>query len=121
MPDDKITCSLKYLMNIFGGKWKLPIICILSDREPHRYSEIKRRLGDITNTMLAKSLRELEASGFVDRQEYDEKILRVEYSLTEKGTGALPMLTAAAEWALKEIAIENLKPYCGDCTKIKNF
>ena len=99
--NEKNICPLKYLTNAFGGKWKLPIICVLANQKPQRYSAIKKRIGDITNTMLAKALKELEDSGFIDRTEYNEKVPHVEYCLTLKGAGALPMLTAAAEWAIK--------------------
>lgn len=108
-------CPLRYLTHTFGGKWKLPIICILADMSPKRYSTIKRKLGDITNMMLAQSLKELEASGLVSRKQYNEVPPRVEYSLTERGKNALPMLTAAAQWAVSEMQGEGLSPHCGEC------
>ncbi len=118
MPNQETICPLKYLSNTFGGKWKLPIICILANKEPHRYSAIKRRLGEITNMMLAQSLKELEADGLINRTQYNEVPPRVEYSLTIKGERALPMLTAAAEWAIKEMNFENAKARCEKCQSI---
>ncbi|MBQ3403198.1 MAG: helix-turn-helix transcriptional regulator [Synergistaceae bacterium] len=108
-------CPLRYLTDIFGGKWKLPIICILSGERPQRYSAIKRRLGGITNMMLSNSLKELEALGMVNRTQYNEVPPHVEYSLTDKGRSSLPMLTSAAQWAVSEIEGEGLSPYCGEC------
>ena len=118
MSDEKNICPLKYLMKTFGGKWKMPIICILSSKQPQRYSTIKRKLGDITNMMLSQSLKELEADGLISRKQHNEVPPHVEYSLTEKGRGALPMLTAAAEWAMKEMNVENLCAYCGECSAV---
>ena len=115
MSDEKTICPLKYLTKTFGGKWKMPIICILSNKRPQRYSAIKRRLGDITNMMLAQSLKELEADGLIIRTQYNEVPPHVEYSLTLKGEGALPMLAKAAEWAINEMKCENLKAYCAEC------
>lgn len=100
---DRSICPLRYITDILGGKWKMPIICILADQKPKRYSTIKRRLRDITNMMLAHSLRELEADGMVTRVQYNEIPPRVEYSLTERGVSAVPVLTAAAEWAVHEL------------------
>ena len=117
MSENEAVCPLKFLSKTFGGKWKLSIICVLAGKNSQRYSVIKRRLGTITDTMLAQSLRELEDDGMIDRTEYDEKILRVEYSLTERGKRALPMLAAAAEWAVGEMKLEKLNPNCGDCLK----
>ena len=108
-------CPLKYLAHTFGGKWKLPIICILSDMFPKRYSAIKRSLGDITNMMLSQSLKELESSGLVSRTQYNEVPPRVEYSLTERGKNALPMLTSAAQWALSEMGNDGFAPNCEVC------
>ena len=108
-------CPLRYLTEIFGGKWKMPIICILADQKPKRYSVIKRRLVDITNMMLSQSLKELEAAGMVSRTQYNEIPPHVEYSLTDKGRGALPMLTAAAQWALQELGEKGLCPHCEEC------
>ena len=111
----KNLCPLKYLAQTFGGKWKMPIICILADMSPKRYSAIKRKLGDITNMMLAQSLKELESAGLVSRTQYNEVPPRVEYSLTKRGRGALPMLTAAAQWAISEMKGEGFLPNCEKC------
>ncbi|MBQ7594233.1 MAG: helix-turn-helix transcriptional regulator [Synergistaceae bacterium] len=116
MSDNKTLCPLRFLTKTFGGKWKMPIICILADNKPKRYSVIRRRLGNVTNIMLTKSLRELEAAGLISRTQYDETPPRVEYALTLKGSGVLPMLTTAAEWAVKEMGFEGINAYCSECT-----
>ncbi|MBQ4431890.1 MAG: helix-turn-helix transcriptional regulator [Synergistaceae bacterium] len=115
MTDKNTVCPLKYLANTFGGKWKLPIICILADMSPKRYSAIKRRLGNITGIMLSQSLKELEAAGLVSRKQYNEVPPHVEYSLTERGKGAIPMLTAAAQWAVNEMKNDGFSPNCTEC------
>ena len=66
--------------------------------------------------MLAHSLRELENDGMIIRTQYNEVPPHVEYSLTEKGRGSLPMLTTAAQWAVRELTGEGLDTYCRDCT-----
>lgn len=97
---EELLCPIRYIMSIFGGKWKLPIVCMLSGDTPLRYSTIKRRLGDITNVMLSQSLKELEAEGIVHREQYNEVPPRVEYTLTEKGVSVLPALQQLAGWAI---------------------
>lgn len=110
-PDtDKLLCPLRYMLDIFGGKWKMPIICILSNGVPARYSTIKRKLGDITNVMLAQSLKELESAGIVHREQYNEVPPRVEYSLTETGRSVVPILLQAGGWAVEHMQKE---PPCG--------
>jgi DNA-binding HxlR family transcriptional regulator len=73
-------------------------------------------LGDITNVMLAQSLKELEAGGVVHREQYNEVPPRVEYTLTEEGRSVLPMLNQAAEWAAENMKQKTVRnPYCDRC------
>lgn len=104
---EELCCPIRYIMHIFSGKWKLPIVCMLSGSAPLRYSTIKRKLGDITNVMLAQSLKELEAAGIVHREQYNEVPPRVEYQLTEKGTSVLPALGQLAGWAIGAMESES--------------
>lgn len=63
-----------------------------------RYGELRRLVFGITNTMLAGSLRELEADGLVARVQYQEMPVRVEYSLTEKARTLIPILMELRDW-----------------------
>ena len=119
MTEQKTICPLKYLAEVFGGKWKMPIICVLSGDKPQRYSVIKRRIGDITNMMLAHSLKELEHDGMINRTQYNEVPPRVEYSLTDKGRSAIPMLTSAVQWALQDMHSRDIHAYCEECQSRK--
>ena len=110
-------CPLRHLADVFGGKWKLPIMCILAGDAPVRYSAIRRRLEGVTNVMLTQSLRELESYGLVDRRQFSEVPPRVEYSLTERGRSAMPFLTAAAQWASDDLASTGCGKLCGQCAQ----
>ena len=83
--DADIRCPLEYGLTIFGGKWKSRIICVLSTQKTLRYSEIRTEMYNITDAVLAATLKELIADGIVNRRSFDEIPPRVEYSLTEKG------------------------------------
>ena len=102
-PGEELHCPVRYSLNILGGKWKLPILCLLALGEPTRYSVIKRKLGDVTNMMLAQSLKELEAAGMVHRQQYNEVPPRVEYSLTDKGKSIVPLLVQFGTWGAENM------------------
>lgn len=69
-----------------GGKWKIEIIYYIAFRDIHRFGELRRHIGDITESSLIKQLRELEADGFITRYDYKEVPPRVEYNLTDLGT-----------------------------------
>ena len=96
--DDDIRCPLEYGLTIFGGKWKSRIICVLSAREKLRYSELRREMGNITDAVLASTLKGLIANGIVERRSYDEIPPRVEYSLTELGKSLKPILDSMWAW-----------------------
>ncbi len=116
---EELLCPIRHLMGIFSGKWKLPIVCILSGETPLRYSAIKRKLGDITNVMLAQSLKELEAAGVIHREQYNEVPPRVEYNLTEKGKNILPILAQLAGWAVEDMQeVASCGVLCNKCQSV---
>lgn len=111
-----VQCPIRYMLDRFGGKWKQPIICMLSSGTPLRYSALKRRLGNITDVMLAQSLKELEANGIIHREQYNEVPPRVEYTLTKKGQSVVPIIAQAAAWAVEDMQTESVcGAYCEKC------
>ena len=94
-------CPLQRAMEMIGGKWKLAILCSLSVDGTVRYNELKRKIKGISNTMLARSLQELESDGLVCRAEYLEVPIRVEYEVTDKAKELTPILLQLAQWAAK--------------------
>jgi DNA-binding HxlR family transcriptional regulator len=91
-------CGLKRVIDIVGGKWKIMILCVIDNNEVVRYGELNRAVHGITNTMLANSLKELEADGLVERKQYDEMPVRVEYNLTDKAKTLIPILLELKRW-----------------------
>ena len=59
---------------------------------------VEKNLNGITNTMLSSTLKTLEDKGIVDRKQYNEVPLRVEYSLTEAGKAMLHIYYEIAKW-----------------------
>lgn len=94
-----IRCPLEYGMDVFGGKWKPRILCILGNNGNMRFSDLGRELYDITDAVLSVTLKELIASGLVDRRVIDEMPLKVEYFLTDKGIGVIPILQNICSWS----------------------
>ena len=94
-----IRCPLEYGLDVFGGKWKSRIICVLAEREVLRYSALRNEMTNITDAVLAAALKEPIGSGIVRRKQFDEIPPRVEYSLTEKGRSVVPILQSICRWA----------------------
>ena len=93
-------CFLQKAMGTIGGKWKLPILCSLTANGTTRYNDLLRNIKGISNTMLSKSLKELEEDELVKRFEYLEIPVRVEYSLTEKAAQLQPILLELIQWEI---------------------
>ena len=91
-------CLLQRALASIGGKWKLPILCSLTANGASRYNDLLRNVRGISNTMLSKSLKELEESGLVKRSEYMEVPIRVEYELTERAARLQPILVQMIQW-----------------------
>ncbi|AVK49372.1 HxlR family transcriptional regulator [Clostridium sp. MF28] len=97
--DKDIRCPLEYGLEIFGGKWKSRIICVLNEKKVLRYSEIRKEMMNITDAVLASALKELIRDEIVHRKSYDEIPPRVEYSLTKNGESVVPILQSICVWS----------------------
>ena len=94
--ESDIRCPLEYGLEVFGGKWKSRVICVLADKKTLRYSELRAELVNITDAVLSTTLKALIADDIVSRKSYDEIPPRVEYSLTKKGLSVMPILQVYA-------------------------
>ena len=56
-------------------------------------------MANITDAVLAASLKKLQNDGMITRQQYNEIPPRVEYHLTEKGASVIPILQSICHWA----------------------
>lgn len=93
-----IRCPLEYGMDLFGGRWKSRILCVLQDG-PLRYSRLRAEMVNVTDAALAGALKELQGTGLVRRKQYEEIPPRVEYELTAKGQSVIPVLRAICRWS----------------------
>lgn len=92
-------CPTEYGVNIFGGKWKPRILCLLSIKKVLRYKEIKQYTPGISDNVLANTMKDLIDAQLVKREQFDEMPIRVEYSLTDKGQTLIPILHSICKWA----------------------
>ena len=92
-------CPVATAVSLIGGKWKVQILCAVTNAGAVRYNALRARLDGISNTVLASALRELERDGLVTRREYLEVPVRVEYSPTDDCRALLPILEQLSDWA----------------------
>lgn len=95
-------CPVEAALEVIGGKWKGVILYhLLADTI--RFNELRRLMPEITQRMLTKQLREMEAAKLVSRKVYPEVPPKVEYSMTEYGKTLAPVITALQIWGSKHL------------------
>lgn len=90
-------CPVEVTVSVVGGAWKLTIVELLLEGTL-RYGELKRGVGEVTDRVLTRQLRELEADGIVLRTVYPEVPPKVEYSLTPFGETLRPLVAFMGGW-----------------------
>ena len=88
---DATSCSVAATAEIIGAKWTALLVHDLSEG-PRRFSELEHSCAGISPRTLSERLRALEDDGLVVRHSYAESPPRVEYELTAKGAGLLPII-----------------------------
>lgn len=94
-------CPITYSMSIIGSKWKIPILWKLILDDGQHYNHLKRMVGGITNTMLTKSLRELEDDGLIVRHSDGTVPPSVTYHLTSLGKDLVYTMEELFDWGQK--------------------
>lgn len=94
-------CPVTPLLVMLQGRWKSQLLYEMCIYDTVRFGQLKKDLPGITNTMLSKSLRELEKDGLVHREQFLEIPPHVEYSLTDMGRDLLPVFYAIMNWGFK--------------------
>ncbi len=98
---------VEFAMDQVGGTWKMPILWRLKDKI-YRYSELKRSIRHISDKMLTTQLRELEKNGFISRKVYPVVPPKTEYSITEKGKMAIPIVESLRNFGIQLMALEGI-------------
>jgi len=83
-----------------SDKWTLLVVRVLG-QGPKRFNALRRDVGEISQKVLASTLRELEENGFVSRTVMPVTPPQVEYALTDLGREFLKPVQALAEWVVK--------------------
>ena len=91
------------VMDHFGNKWSMIIIVTLGENGKMRFNELDKCIENISQKMLANTLRLLEQDGFINRKMYHVIPPRVEYELTELGKNLLPLIESFADWSYQHI------------------
>jgi DNA-binding HxlR family transcriptional regulator len=97
--EDARDCPFRNVLDKLGDKWSFMVFAVLEDG-PKRFNEIKRLIGDISQRVLTRKLRDLERDGYVLRTVHPESPPKVVYELTPLGRSVLGPIRSFMEWSL---------------------
>jgi DNA-binding HxlR family transcriptional regulator len=98
---DKESLLVETTLARLSGKWRMSILCNLTENGTTRFNDLKKRLPGISQRMLTAQLKKLESEGLVSRQVFGEVPPRVEYAVTDAGRDLEAVIVAIYDWGAK--------------------
>lgn len=95
-------CPSRAVLDHVTSKWAVLVLAALRSG-PARFSELRRRIGGVSEKMLSQTLRTLESDGFVHREVAATTPPQVTYSLTALGEGIAERVTGLVDWIADRI------------------
>lgn len=92
-------CPIRDVLARLGDRWTMLVLFVLEDHGTLRFSVLKAKIGDISQRMLAQTLRRLEQDGLVSRHVHPTVPPRVDYTLTPLGQSFLKPMHQLLDWA----------------------
>ncbi|CAE6724052.1 putative HTH-type transcriptional regulator YtcD [Paraburkholderia aspalathi] len=95
-------CGLDAALAVLGGKWK-PLVLFHLAHGVHRYGELRRAVGSVSDKVLIQQLKELQMDEVIERVDYKEIPPKVEYSLTPFGRSLAKALGPLCVWGTEHM------------------
>ncbi len=93
-----VDCPSRPILNHLTSRWGVLVLIVLRAEGRMRFSALRRRIGGVSERMLAQTLQILEADGFVIRQAFDVVPPHVEYHLSPLGGEAAARVRSLVDW-----------------------
>lgn len=91
--------DLRQTLDLVADKWVVAVLYVLSRHGTKRYGELQRDIGNISQRMLTRTVRDLERNGLLERKVYPVVPPMVEYSLTPLGNTLRDVLKSLCDWS----------------------
>jgi len=92
-------CPIRDVLDRVGDRWSMLVLCTLAEHGTLRFTALKSRIEDISQRMLAQTLRRLEQDGLLSRKVHPTIPPRVDYALTALGLSLLEPIGELVRWA----------------------
>lgn len=90
-------CPSRVVLSHVCSRWGVLVLVVLREGM-HRFSELRRRIGGVSEKMLSQTLQNLEGDGFVERKSLPVVPPHVEYRLTPLGEEVAEQVENLATW-----------------------
>lgn len=101
LQNKKNMMAIQDSMDVLYGKWKIAIISSICFYNKRRFSDILNDVVGISNKMLSKELKELEANKLITRTVLETQPITVQYQLTEHGKSLQTIINNLTDWGIK--------------------
>lgn len=99
-----LDCGHEYIRKVLYGRWKIILLLYIS-RGISRPGELARCIPQATRRVLDVQLFQLVEHHLIKKNVFDDKILHVEYSLTDLGESLMPVIDVMGKWGQEHIDI----------------
>lgn len=90
-------CPSREILNHVCSRWGVLVLVVLLDGM-HRFSELRRKIGGVSEKMLSQTLQSLEQDGFIERKALPVVPPHVEYTLTPMGEEVALLVDGLTTW-----------------------
>ena len=91
-------CPVSSVLDILGDKWTLLVVRDMLLLNKRQYGELLDSPEKIPTNILAERLKRLQLAGIVEKHPYQDKPVRYEYLLTDKGKALRPVIIEMVQW-----------------------
>jgi DNA-binding HxlR family transcriptional regulator len=92
--------AVRDALDVLGGKWKIPIICVLAFYKKKGFKDLQREIVGVTSKMLSKELKDLEENLLITRTVIDSRPIRVKYEITPYGISTTAVIRELYNWGV---------------------
>lgn len=105
---------------LVADRWTLLLVHALLE-DAARFSELEERVTGISPNALTSRLRQLEDGGLVVASPYQQRPVRHEYGLTDRGRELAGVLRLLAAWAGHDEVDRPVHARCGTPLEVRHF
>lgn len=95
-------CPSREILKHVTSQWGVLVLIVLLEGT-HRFSQLRRKIGGVSEKMLTQTLQQLELDGFILRVSYPVVPPHTEYSLTALGISVGRQVEALTDWIEENI------------------